>query len=160
MHVWNAGPDDVFDFGQRVSFLFTFPLLIYYVPTRISLRVPANTLRNGKVFSPWFDRSLSNAFDEPNSFGVTLFGVFTVLWPSTRRFSVGECSLPSPLKFVMECSATHAFWWHETNFFLCLTTSGLTHDVLQWVSFHPNSHWNLLRIAQRASDTLQECKGY
>jgi hypothetical protein len=48
--LWNAGPDDVFDFGQRVSFLFTFPMLIYYVPTRISLRGPTNTLRNGKVF--------------------------------------------------------------------------------------------------------------
>ena len=34
-------------------------------------------------------------------------------------------------------SATLAFWWHETNFFLCLTTSALTHDVLQRVSFHP-----------------------
>jgi hypothetical protein len=62
---------------------------------------------------------------------------------------------PSPLKFVMECSATPAFWWHETNFFLCLTTSALIHDLLQFVSFHPHSHSNLLRIAQRASATFE-----
>ncbi len=58
---------------------------------------------------------------------------------------------PFPLKFVTDCSVTPAFWWHETNSFLCLTTSALTHDVFQSVSFHPHSHCNLLRIAQRAS---------
>jgi hypothetical protein len=29
------------------------------------------------------------------------------------------------------------------------TTSGLLHDVFQWVSVHPHPHWNLLWIAQR-----------
>ena len=62
-------------------------------------------------------------------------------------------SLFSLLIYSLHPSATPAFWWHETNFFLCLTTSALTHDVLQWVSFHPHSHCNLLRIAQRASAT-------
>jgi hypothetical protein len=37
---------------------------------------------------------VSDAFDETNSFGVTLL-VFSQLWPSTRRFSVCECS-PHP----------------------------------------------------------------
>ena len=58
---------------------------------------------------------------------------------------------PSPLKSVMDCSATLAFLWHETNSFgvtlsvLC----GLLHDVFQLVSVHPHPHWNLLHIAQR-----------
>jgi hypothetical protein len=47
---------------------------------------------------------------------LTLFCLYRI-WPSTRRFSGCECSLPSPLKFVMECSATLAFLWHETNYF-------------------------------------------
>ena len=37
----------------------------------------------------------------------------------------------------MRASAMHAFLCHETNFFCVSTTSGLLHDVFQYVSVHP-----------------------
>ena len=37
----------------------------------------------------------------------------------------------------VHASATHAFLCHETNFFCVSTTSGLLHDVFQYVSVHP-----------------------
>ncbi len=64
------------------------------------------------------------------------------LWPALVDFGQYGVSFLFTIFACLVCteahsSATHAFWWHETNFFLCLTTSALTHDVLQWVSFHP-----------------------
>jgi hypothetical protein len=58
-------------------------------------------------------------------------------WPCTRRFSVGECWPPSPLKFVTDCSATRAFCDMKLTLFRVSTTSGLLHDVFQYVSVHP-----------------------
>ncbi len=37
----------------------------------------------------------------------------------------------------MRTSAMHAFLCHETHFFCVSTTSGLLHDVFQYVSVHP-----------------------
>ena len=40
-------------------------------------------------------------------------------------------------KSALSTSAMHAFLCHETNFFCVSTTSGLLHDVFQFVSVHP-----------------------
>ena len=71
------------------------------------------------------------------------------IWPSTRRFSGCECSLLSPLKFVMECSGTLAFLWHETNSFLCLYQFWPSTRRFSACECSPRPHWNLLWIAQR-----------
>ncbi len=63
-------------------------------------------------------------------------------WPSTRRFSVGECS-PHPhwnlLRIAQGCL-------HICDMKLTLLVSsqlrGLLHDVFQLVSVHPHPHWN------------------
>jgi hypothetical protein len=40
-------------------------------------------------------------------------------WPSTRRFSDCECSPPSPLKFVMDCSGMWRILTHFLFVFVC-----------------------------------------
>ena len=49
----------------------------------------------------------------------------------------------------------HAFLCHETNFFCVSTTSGLLHDVFQYVSVHPipiEICYGLLRYTKRCDD--------
>ncbi len=103
----------------------------------------------------WIYYSLISATHAFLWHGTNSFLCLYHFWPSTRRFSECECSLPSPLNFVMGCSATLL---HETNSFgvtllvpsiLC----GLLHDVFQRVSVHPHPHWNLFRIAQVRTDS-------
>ena len=49
----------------------------------------------------------------------------------------------------------HAFLCHETNFFCVSTTSGLLHNVFQYVSVHPipiEICYGLLRYTKRVDD--------
>ena len=50
-----------------------------------------------------------DAFVETNSFGATLVGPSLLHGLLHDVFSACECSPPSPLKFVMDCSETLAF---------------------------------------------------
>ena len=66
----------------------------------------------------------------------SLFGL------DVRRRCVVLSSLQVPPHFftqksALSTSAMHAFLCHETNFFCVSTTSGLLHDVFQYVSVHP-----------------------
>ena len=110
-----------------IHYKFTVTESSQFLPCSFMMHYPPYLVPQRASATPAF------LWHETNSF-LCLYRI----WPSTRRFSGCECSLPSPLKFVMECSATLAFLWHETNSFgvtlsvLC----GLLHDVFQIVSVH------------------------
>ncbi len=95
-------------FWQMVCVLIIFSCSNFFRPYSFSPALHSCTIRWSQPRLPFCDMKL------------TLFCVSTTAGLPTRRFSVCECSPPSPLKFVMECSAMWRILTHFLFVFVCI----------------------------------------